>query len=230
MDQRELVLKQLYQARFSSREAYRKQVWRIICNIFFSRYVPKTATVLDVGAGWGEFISSIEAQEKFAMDLNPETKDHLPSGITFLHQDCSQPWPVESGTLDVVFTSNFLEHLPDKPSILRTVAEAYRCLKDNGLIIVMGPNFKYVSGKYWDFWDHHIPLTELSCVELLMSNGFTIVRTEARFLPYSMSNGSEPALFLIKLYLRFPILWLFFGKQFLVIGRKTSTPNGDSTI
>jgi len=230
MDQREVVLRQLYQARFSSGEEYRKQVWRIICKIFFSRYVPRTATILDLGAGWGEFITSIEAGEKFAMDLNPETKDHLPPGTSFLHQDCSQPWPIASGTFDIVFTSNFLEHLPDKPSIVRTVAEAYRCLKDNGLMIVMGPNFKYVSGKYWDFWDHHIPLTELSCVELLISTGFRIERTVARFLPYSMSNGYQPPLFMVALYLRFPILWRFFGKQFLVIARKPSTPSGDSTL
>lgn len=228
MDQREAVLKRLYQARFSSGEAYRMRVWRTICTVFFSRYVPKTAAVLDLGAGWGEFMAGIDAQKKYAMDLNPETGDHLPPGVTFLHQDCSRQWPVASGTFDVVFTSNFLEHLPDKPSIMRTVAEAYRCLKNDGLFIVMGPNFKYASRQYWDFWDHHIPLTELSCTELLLCTGFTIERTVARFMPYSMSNGNEPPLFLVGLYLRFPFLWPFFGKQFLVIGRKPSTTTLES--
>ena len=41
-------------------------------------------------------------------------------------------------TLDVVFTSNFLEHLPDKASVERTVAEAQRCLKNGGLLICLG--------------------------------------------------------------------------------------------
>jgi len=228
MDRREEELRQLYRARFSSGEEYRKKVWGVLCKIFFSRYVSRRAKILDLGAGWGEFISNIEASEKFAMDLNPETKYHLPPEVSFLHQDCSQPWSSESDTFDVIFTSNFLEHLPDKPSIERTAAEAYRCLKNNGLLICMGPNIKYLCGKYWDFWDHHIPLTELSCAELLRSTGFSIERTVARFLPYSMSNGNEPPLFLVGLYLRLPVLWSFFGKQFLVIGRKSTTPTSDS--
>ena len=111
---------------------------------------------------------------------------------------------------------------------MRTVAEAYRCLKNDGLFIAMGPNFKYASRQYWDFWDHHIPLTELSCTELLLCSGFKIERMVARFMPYSMSNGNKPPLFLVGLYLRFPFLWPFFGKQFLVIGRKPSSTTLES--
>jgi SAM-dependent methyltransferase len=224
MERRETVLKQMYQDRFAENEAYRKKVWRVVCRTFFSKYVPKSAKILDLGAGWGEFITNIEAAGKFAMDLNPATKDHLPPGITHLHHDCSQPWPLESDSFDVVFTSNFLEHLPDKQSIERTAAEAYRCLRNNGLFICMGPNVRYVPGEYWDFWDHHIPLTDLSCSELLRNTGFIIERSEARFLPYTMSGGSNPPIHLVDLYLRLPIVWPVFGKQFLVVARKAATP------
>jgi hypothetical protein len=41
-----------------------------------------------------------------------------------------------------------------------------------------------------------------------------------RFLPYSMSTGRTPPSFFVKLYLKLPILWPLFGKQFLVIGKK----------
>jgi predicted SAM-dependent methyltransferase len=74
-------------------------------------------------------------------------------------------------SLDVVFTSNFLEHLPDKVHVERTLAQAWRCLKDDGFIICLGPNIKYVPGAYWDFWDHFIPLTELSLSEVLKMKG-----------------------------------------------------------
>lgn len=215
------TLKLQYKLRFASNEAYRQQVWKILCSNFFSSYIDTaTARVLDVGAGWGEFINNIEAGEKFAIDLNPETRERLSKGIGFLHQDCSQPWDMESGYLDLVFTSNFLEHLNDKSSIERTVAESYRCLKDGGLFICMGPNIKAVPGAYWDFWDHNIPLTELSCVELLQMKGFTIERCTGRFIPYSMSTKFNPPLALMRLYLRLPLLWPLFGKQFLIVGRK----------
>jgi ubiquinone/menaquinone biosynthesis C-methylase UbiE len=224
MERRETALQRLYQTRFAANEVYRTKVWSVICRTFFSKYVSKSARIMDLGAGWGEFISTIEAGEKFAMDLNPATRDHLPPEVTHLHHDCSQPWPVESDTFDVVFTSNFLEHLPDRQSIERTAAEAYRCLKYNGLLLCMGPNIKYVHGAYWDFWDHHIPLTDQSCAELLRNTGFTIERSVARFLPYSMSGGSNPPILLVDLYLRLPILWPVFGKQFLVMARKAATP------
>jgi len=213
-------LKQEYQLRFGRIAAYRNAVWEILCADFFSRYIDANATVLDLGAGWGEFINNITAARKLAMDLNPETGSHVSEGVTFLHQDCSQEWHMEAETLDIVFTSNFLEHLTDKPALERTLHEACRCLRPNGLIICLGPNIKYIPGAYWDFWDHVIPLTELSISELLRMVGFEITCCIARFLPYSMSAGKTPPLYLIKLYLRMPHVWQFFGKQFLVIGRK----------
>lgn len=220
MDTQEHSLTREYELRFRQTEEYREAVWTILCSDFFSRYVDANASVLDLGAGWGEFIRHIDAAHKFAMDLNPETGERVSDGITFLHQDCSRKWEMEPDTLDVIFTSNFLEHLPDKASLERTIAEACRCLKPNGLLVCVGPNIKYVPGAYWDFWDHHIPLTEMSLAELLRMNGFRIDLSLGRFLPYSMSTGKTPPLFLVKLYLKLPFFWPFFGRQFLVIGRK----------
>lgn len=80
----------------------------------------------------------------------------------------------------------------------------------------------YRDGAYWDFWDHYLPLTDRSMVEGLKLAGFSVERVEPRFLPYSMSQGFTPPVVLISLYLRFPLLWRVFGKQFLVVARKPS--------
>ena len=61
---------------------------------FFSRYIPDNAKVLDLGAGWGEFINNIKAADKCAMDLNPETKERLSAGVVFLNQDISCLWRI----------------------------------------------------------------------------------------------------------------------------------------
>jgi len=220
------MLSHQYRRRFSGQEAYRNNVWRILCADFFSRYIAADAKILDVGSGWGEFINHIEAGEKHAMDLNEDGMRHVASDVKFIRQDCSTAWPFASGSLDAVFTSNFLEHLPDRASIERTVMEACRCLKDSGLFICLGPNIKCVPGAYWDFWDHHIPLTEKSCSELLQLCGFEIAECHARFLPYSMSGGGRPPLPLVALYLRLPLVWPLFGKQFLVVGRKPFRGDG----
>ncbi len=222
MEPRPHLLNRLYDQRFGDRQGYRNKVWQVLCARFFASYVPAQGRVLDLGAGWGEFINNITAAEKYAMDLNPATGSRLCAGIRFIHQDCSLPWPLAAESLDVVFTSNFLEHLPDKTSVQRALAEAYRCLKTDGLIISLGPNIRYVPGEYWDFWDHNIPLTDRSSRELLTLSGFTVERSIPRFLPYTMSTARTPPLPLLRLYLRMPLLWPLFGKQFLTIGRKTS--------
>ena len=56
----------------------------------------------------------------------------------------------------------------------------------------MGPNMKYLPGKYWDFWDHYIPLTETSLKEALVTRGFGVDVCIGRFLPYTMDWATIP--------------------------------------
>lgn len=220
MSSQEDFLQKLYKKRITGLEAYRNAVWQVLCNNFFDKLIPPESLVLDLGAGWCEFINNVTAAKKYAMDLNPETGSRLTTKAIFIHQDCSLPWDVPAESLDVVFTSNFFEHLPDKESVERTLLEAHKCLKDDGLIICIGPNIKYAPGDYWDFWDHHIPLTETSLAEILEINGFIIHSKIGRFLPYSMSTGVTPPVLFLRLYLKMPFFWKVVGRQFLVIGRK----------
>ncbi len=220
MDKRSLNLRDEYQKRFQANASYRESVWKILCLDFFSKYIASSYTVLDLGAGWGEFSRNVSAAKKYSMDLNPECGQRVANVATFLYQDCSAAWPVSDETLDIVFTSNFLEHLPSKDHVDRTLAEAFRCLKPGGKVICLGPNIKYVGGAYWDFWDHFIPITEESMAESLSLRGFHVIERIARFLPYSMSAGKNPPLLAVKLYLKIPLAWRFFGKQFLVVAQK----------
>jgi SAM-dependent methyltransferase len=213
-----------YEKRFALLAPYRDSVWRILVGKFFQRYVNPDATVLDLGSGWGEFIRHIHARRKIAMDLNPDMPSRVGSGVETILQDCAQPWQIEDNSLDIVFTSNFFEHLPDKDALRRTLHETQRCLKVGGRIICVGPNIRFLHGSYWDFWDHFLPLTDRSMVEILTLTGFTVERVEPRFLPYSMSQGFTPPIGFISIYIRIPLLWRIFGKQFLLVGRKTLDP------
>jgi hypothetical protein len=75
-------------------------------------------------------------------------------------------------------------------------------------------------GRYWDFWDHYLPLTEASLCEGLKLTGFMIDFVAARFLPYSMSAGCTPPIIFLNLYVKWRWVWRFFGKQFLVVAVK----------
>jgi len=220
MDLRSTNLQEEYQQRFQGADLYRDLVWKILCKDFFSKYINPNCAILDLGAGWGEFSRNILASKKYAMDLNPDCGKRVAGHSTFLHQDCSTTWPIDDGALDVVFTSNFFEHLPSKDSVDRTLSEAFRCLKSGGKIICLGPNIKFVPGSYWDYWDHFIPITEESMAEALSLRGFGIIEKIDRFLPYTMSGGKNPPLFTLKLYLKLRFAWRLFGKQFLVVAEK----------
>jgi len=216
--QEELV--RIYANRFAETSAYRGRVWQVLVPQFFQQFVAESGTVLDLGCGYGEFINNIRAGQKLAMDLNPDAKARLNKDITFLQQDCSKTWQVDGGKLDLVFTSNFFEHLPDKTTLGNTLDQAFRCLKPGGRIVAMGPNIKFVNGAYWDFWDHHLALTETSLAEGMVTRGFEIEYCYPKFLPYTIVGGPEYPLWILKVYLQFKFLWSIGGKQFLVIARK----------
>ena len=213
-------LQTIYQQRFTGKEDYRRSVWRVLMSDFFGAFVTKSTAVLDLGCGYGEFINQVNGPMCYAMDLNPDAGRHLNPNVEWFKQDCSEQWPLKDNTLGLVFTSNFFEHLPDKASLLRTLQEAYRCLKPGGRLVALGPNIKYLPGEYWDFWDHYVPLTEASLGAVLRTTGFELERVVPRFLPYTMSDGRRYPLFLLRLYLRLPFAWRFFGRQFLVVATK----------
>ena len=213
-------LTQIYEKRFSGHEIYRNRVWKIIIRGFFSKWIKNTDHILDLGCGYGEFINHANCELRHAMDLNPKTGSLLDEDIIFHEQDCSTPWKIEANSLDLVFTSNFFEHLPNKDSLDRTMCEIKNALKPGGRLIAMGPNISVLKGKYWDFWDHHVALSDQSLCELLQIHDFTIEQSESKFLPYNMVRVKERPLFMVSLYLRFPILWKLFGKQFLIIAKK----------
>lgn len=213
-------LQRIYEGRFKENLDYRRAVWRMLIDNFFQSFVKRKDAVLDLGCGYGEFINQIQCREKFAMDLNPDLPKRIAPDVKPLLQDCSSTWLLADNSLDVVFTSNFFEHLPDKAALGRTLDEARRCLRPDGHLIAMGPNIKYLPGAYWDFWDHYLPLTELSLSEALINRDYVVEQSIDRFLPYTMANGRKYPLVCIRLFLKLRPAWRFFGKQFLIVARK----------
>jgi hypothetical protein len=51
--------------------------------------------------------------------------------------------------------------------------------------------------------------------------GFREMEIKKRFLPYTMAKGLQPPIAFLRLYLKMPLVWRFFGGQFLVFARKS---------
>ncbi len=210
----------VYERRFAGIEQRRADVWRTLAHFYFHRWVKPTDAVLDVGAGYCEFINSVVAARKYALDSNPAGAGKADPDVTVLSEDATRPWSLPSESVDVIFSSNFFEHLSTKQDLARCLTEAHRVLRPQGLVIAVGPNIRFCYDVYWDFVDHHLALSDRSMLEALEVAGFQREFVIPRFLPFTMSDRVPHRPFLVRLYLRLPLAQRLWGKQFLVIARK----------
>lgn len=218
----ELDLRALYDNRFEAELRARKDaVWRVLCAEFFQRYVDARAdTLLDVGSGLGEFSRHMRAARKIAIDLNPGAAALVPADVAFHNISATAMTPVADGSVDVAFSSNFLEHLPDKDCVSAVLREIFRVLKPGGRYIAMQPNIRFCFAEYWDYWDHHVALSDRSAEELFRLTGLEVETLIPRFMPFTVKSGLPTHPALVSLYLRVRPAWRILGKQFLIVGRK----------
>jgi dolichol-phosphate mannosyltransferase len=214
-------LQRLYDRRFGPEDRRAKtEVWKAVVEEFLQRWISPSDRVLDVGCGMGEFLNHVRCAKRIGIDINPAMAASLAPGIEFHAGDVRDLSFLADGSLDVVFTSNLLEHLPSKADVEKLLAEAARVLRSGGHLIALGPNLRFLPGEYWDFWDHLVPITDRSLVEALETLGFTTVDCHPRFLPYTTRSSLPKAPWLVRLYLRVPIAWRLMGRQFLIRARK----------
>ncbi|MFA9563334.1 MAG: class I SAM-dependent methyltransferase [Acidimicrobiales bacterium] len=217
----ESKLSTLYQHRFDDADlAFKAATWTILCEQYFARWIRATDTVLDLGAGSCEFINAIAARRRLAVDLNPDTKRAAAPDVEVHLTRSDDMTGIESDDIDVVFSSNFFEHLPDPDALMATLAETRRVLAPGGRLLVMMPNIRYVKERFWDYVDHRLPLTHDGLTEALELAGFRVDTVVPRFLPYTVRSKyrAAPAASL-RLYLRVPLLWRVFGAQMFVVAR-----------
>lgn len=210
----------IYEERFDESIKKREAIWQVLCKDYFQKFIKPGDTVLDLAAGYCEFINNIKCKTKIAVDLNPKTKKMAKKNVKF-YKALSTNLPKSlTGKVNVVFTSNFFEHLDSKSELIDTLKEVNRVLKPGGKVMILQPNIRLVGAKYWDYVDHTLPLTEQTLYEALALSGFKLSYKKVRFLPYTANSRKPTAPFLVKLYLKVPPAQFLMGKQTFVIGQK----------
>lgn len=209
-------LRVLYGARFRDEAEARDDIWAVLCQDFFQRWVPADATVLDVAAGHCEFINNIKAAHRLALDLNPDVAVRAAVGVETFVAASDRMTDIADASIDVAFVSNFFEHIP-RETILTTLAEIRRVLRPSGRLLILQPNVRYCARDYWQFFDHITPVDDRALAEALVSQGFEVTECLPRFLPYSTKSRLPTAPSLVRLYLKVPPAWRVLGKQAFLV-------------
>lgn len=199
----------------------RKIVWNEIVK-FLSSFVPKNATVVDLGAGYCDFINSIEAAKKYAVDYSPELEKYAGAGVHKINKFAWQLEELGDGTVDIVHASNLFEHFTED-ELTKTIVAVKRILKNDGKIILMQPNYRLCADRYFDDHTHKKIFNDASLESFLLENGFKIILKKPRFLPLEMK--SSPSIipqflipFVVRTYIHSPIKP--FAGQMLFVAQK----------
>jgi len=209
----------IYARRFNPDLKFRNEMWKILCRDFFQKYIDPESRILEIGAGYCEFINQIHAVEKIALELNPDVRSYAAADVRIIQERSSRMNAVGDHSVEVVFASNFFEHL-SREEILATFREVYRVLVPGGKFMVLQPNIRFCGKDYWMFFDHLTPIDDRAFVEALEICSFEMQELITRFLPFTTKSRLPRSPFLLRLYLRLRMVWPLFGQQSFILSRK----------
>ena len=116
----------IYSARFENQDKERSVLWGTLCKYYFQKLISGNEVVLDLASGYCEFINNIKCGEKYAIDMNPEVKRRANKDVQVYIAPSDKLPASLTGKMDVVFVSNFFEHLDSKHQLLSTLSEIKR--------------------------------------------------------------------------------------------------------
>ena len=215
-----LNLAKVYEFRFAGLSQVKKDAtWALVTRWIESK-LGNPRSVLDPAAGRGEFIISSRAPERWACDLSDQ-RTSWPTGITTRFGDIYKV-DLPEKHFDMIFVSNFLEHLATPDDVFKYLLQLRKSLKPDGKLAIMGPNFRFSANVYYDFADHLLPLSDRTVEEHLAAVDMKCERIIPRFLPLAFRSQRFSHPLLVKLYLAVPFFWRFYGKQFFIVATRTN--------
>lgn len=191
----------------------RDVLWKTLCEAYFQRFIKADDCVLEVGAGYGDFINHIRCRRRLAVDLWPGMLEHLQPGVEGHLGPVTELGAIEDSSVDFVFASNLFEHLPQF-EFAKTLAALRTKMKTGATLNILQPNYRFAYREYFDDYTHLSVYSDRSLADFLEVNGFRVTDVHPRFLPLTIKSRLPVSSALIRLYLASPFKPL--GKQMLV--------------
>lgn len=204
----------------------RRGVWRAVVE-YVANDVGPVESLLELGPGYCDFINQFPAARKIAIDLNPEMRAFAAPGVDFRIGDAAQLAGVAERSVDLVFASNFLEHLT-LAGAGRLVAKIGRVLRPGGRVALLQPNFRLCPARYFDDPTHRTAFSEGDLANLLLAGGFRPLRIVPGLLPFSMRSTLPKWYPLVRAYLALPVRP--FAAQMYLVATPVPEPGEDGAL
>jgi ubiquinone/menaquinone biosynthesis C-methylase UbiE len=215
-------MSQSAEAYFETRLAYdqkRETLWRTLVDAVFQPMIGSADTVLELGAGWCDFINAVQARRRIAVDLWSGVRERAAEGVEAHVASADELGFLQAGSVDLVFASNLLEHLTQE-QVGRLLDEAARVLAPEGRLVLVQPNYRLCAKQYFDDYTHVSIWSDVSMAGYLESRGWRMERAQGRFLPLTVKSRLPVSATLIRAYLASPIKPL--AGQMLLVARRPS--------
>lgn len=193
----------------------RRGVWSEVAR-YVARDVPRARRVIELGAGYCDFINAFAAESKLAFDLNPDMREFADADVDLRVADAVALPDVEAESVDLVFASNFLEHL-DTRQLSQLLERVREVSSPRGKLVLLQPNFHRCQKSYFDDPTHITIFTERSLPSYLEHHGFVVDKVVPGLLPFSMKSRAPKWPILVRAYLASPIRPL--AAQMYVVAR-----------
>ncbi len=145
--------------------------------ILMSLKVSKGSVALEVGCGTGANLSTPGSAGLYAIGLDRSTYAlalvRAKEELHLLAGDLNS-LPFKTESVGLIIAMDILEHLDDDA---RGISESYRVLKENGLLILTVPAFKFLWGIQDRVTGHKRRYTRKQIVNRLKEMGFDILRS-----------------------------------------------------
>jgi SAM-dependent methyltransferase len=201
-----------FETRFTE-DPRRELLWRTLVQYYFQAQIPPDGCVLELGAGYGNFINNVRAARRIAQDQWPELSKHLVQGVESRVGPVDDLSFLENNSIDFVFASNLFEHV-SQDAFAAVLLQLRDKLKAGGTITILQPNYRYAFREYFDDYTHRTVYSHLSICDFLQANSYEVITCKPRFLPLTLKSRLKVSPALIRLYLMSPLKPL--GKQMLI--------------
>lgn len=195
-------------------------VWKALWRYYFRHRIAADDTVLDLGSGYGDFINTVVAKRRIAVDIWPGLKKHVAPDVEAVIASVTDLSAIDDRSVDYAFASNLAEHLT-KDELGAMLDQLKSKLKEGGTLGLLQPNYRYAYREYFDDFTHVTIFSHISIADFLEANGWKLLQIHPRFLPLSIKSRLPAIPFLIGLYLASPFKPL--AKQMLVLASPART-------